>query len=161
MYLLKKNISEFINDPDKAANEVETNFKINHGYSASVAEINSWKKSYPEISQVLSKIPNNKDFLIYFEFDMPGCSTRADLVIIGLDEDRRRVAIIIELKQWDMSRIVVDGRNVKFGSEIHLQPSEQALTYGEYLKDLSNAFADSNPNIRPYSFIPNSFFNSL
>jgi len=101
MYLLKKTIKEFVNNPGETAKEVKDNFEKLKEYSASPSEINSWVNSYPEIAKVLSRISNNERFLIYFEFYMPGSSARADLIIIGKNKEKKRVAIIIELKQWD------------------------------------------------------------
>jgi hypothetical protein len=161
MYIIKKSLQEFVNDPKGTADQVEKNFSNIIGYSASDSEINSWKNSYPKIANVLSKINNKDKFLVYFEFFMPGSSARADLIIIGMNKDNKRVAIIIELKQWDLNNIFIEGKNIKIGSQIHPHPSEQALSYEEYLRDLSQAFSDKDCLIKTYAFLLNSDSNLI
>ena len=55
-----------------------------------------------------SSIPNNSGIAI--EFKIPYTSKRIDFIITGRDNQKRNVAIIIELKQWTEAEIV-DGQD--------------------------------------------------
>jgi hypothetical protein len=78
------------------------------------------------------------------------------MVLVGLDREGRRSAVVVELKQWDASSVTVDGFNVRVGGQVHPHPSDQATGYRDYLADLSPAFADLPTTVRSCAFLHNA-----
>jgi hypothetical protein len=87
---------------------------------------------------------------------MPGSNCRADAILVGIDHEGRRSAVVVELKQWDAASLAVDGFNVRLGGQVHPHPSDQATGYRDCLADLSPAFADLPTNIRSCAFLHNA-----
>ena len=161
-YLKRMKVHDFISLAGEVCEDLKENFKKVHRHEAGPSEINSWKNSLPELAKVLQKTSDAvKECSIYFEYNMPGCSSRADVFIAGLDTKGNRAGIVIELKQWDTNSIYIDGVCLKVGTQVHNHPSDQALGYKEYLTDLSIAFADLPSTIRSCSYLHNTLANDI
>jgi hypothetical protein len=162
MFLMKMPVSEFTQRANDLWRDLQDRFKAAHGYRAGESEVRSWRESLPALADVLSRAPKPvEDCLVYLEYGMPGSSSRADVVIAGLDTNGYRCAVVVELKQWDAGTVTVDGELLRVGSIIHPHPSDQALGYREYLEELSEAFADTRKTVRSCSYLHNALSHSL
>jgi uncharacterized protein len=162
MYLMKLLVSEFTQRANNLWRDLQERFEAAHGYRAGDSEVKSWRKSLPALADVLRGTPKSvQECLVYLEYGMPSSSSRADAVIAGLDPNGYRCAVVIELKQWDASSVIVDRELLKVGGKIQPHPSDQALGYREYLEDLSEAFADTYKTIRSGSYLHNALSHSL
>jgi DUF2075 family protein/adenylylsulfate kinase-like enzyme len=156
MYLKKLNVGDFINISKDIWQILENEYVRIFGFVPSDSEVISWKNSLPEMAKILEKCNSNvKECKIYLEFFMPGSSSRADILLAGLTKEKKRGAIIIELKQWDIKSIKIDGKNLRVGTQIYPHPSEQALSYRDYMAEMSHAFSDQEAEIRSCSYLHN------
>jgi hypothetical protein len=155
MFLKRLKVSEFINEAGDLWQEMRDNFKSVYGYWPSDPEVNSWRKSYPALAEVLARASMSVgDCYVYLEYVMPGASLRADVLVVGTGPDGHRAAVVIELKGWrGAGSILIDGHNLKVGSEVQLHPSDQALGYRDYLVDLSEAFVDLSKTVKSCSYL--------
>jgi hypothetical protein len=129
MYLKKLRVSEFIRTANDLWRDLRDGFEAAHGYRAEESEVRSWRKSLPALADVLSRAPESfGDRSVYLEYEMPGSSSRADVVIAGLDANGHRSAVVIELKQWDANSVVVDGGLVRAGGGIRPHPTRPSAT---------------------------------
>jgi hypothetical protein len=162
MFLMKLTVSEFTQTADDLWRDLQDRFKSAHGYRAGESEMKSWRQSLPALAEVLGRTPESvRDCVVYLEYGMPGSSSRADVVIAGLDTDGYRCAVVVELKQWDANSVTVDGELLKVGGTTHTHPSDQALGYREYLEELSEAFADTRKTVRSCGYLHNALSHSL
>jgi uncharacterized protein len=157
MYLGKLAISEFTRSAVDLWQRLQYRFEAAHGYRPEESEVRSWRNSLPALAEVLSRAPESiQNCPVYLEHGLPGSSSRADVVIAGLDANGYRSAVVIELKQWSASSVSADGGLVKVGGKIHPHPSDQALGYGKFLGELSEAFADTAKTIRSCTYLHNA-----
>ena len=154
MYLTKLPVFEFTRTANDLWRDLGDGFEAAHGYRAEESEVRSWRNSLPALATALSGAPESiQDCLVYLEYEMPGSSSRADVVIAGLDANGYRSAAVIELKQWSASSVSADGGLVKVGGKIHPHPSDQAFGYGKFLGELSEAFADAPKTLRSCAYL--------
>jgi hypothetical protein len=74
----------------------------------------SWKNSYHALASALDGLPAPmQECSVYLEFGMPSSSTRADVLLAGLDPSGKRAAIVIELKQWTAETITIHGNTTR------------------------------------------------
>jgi hypothetical protein len=134
MYLKKLPVFEFIRTANDLWRGLRDGFEAAHGYRAEESEVRSWRNSLPALADVLRGTPESVgDCSVYLEYEMPGSSSRADVVIDGLDGNGYRSAVVIEPKQWDAGSVVVDGGLVRAGGKILAHPSDQAFGYQKFL----------------------------
>lgn len=157
MYLVRLTVDDFVRRAPALWEELSDRFKLVHGQKPGPSEVTSWKNSLPALARVLDRpVSSMRTCTIYLEYGMPGSSTRADVVLAGLDARGYRSAVVVELKQWDARSIVIDGHNVRVGGQLHPHPSEQALGYRDFLADLAPAFADVPKTIRSCCYLHNA-----
>ena len=108
------------------------------------SEENSWKNSIQGFMQTVlmdQEIPNNCGIAI--EFKIPYTSKRIDFIITGMDNEKRNVGIIIELKQW--SKVKSTGKDgivetfVGGANREENHPSYQAWSYMAFIKDYNES----------------------
>jgi uncharacterized protein len=157
MYLQKMSVGDFIDKADSLYDSLADSYKTHFRMSTSPSEINSWKRSLPALAKSLSHSTslNLRSATIYLEYQMPSSSCRADVLIVGSDADRKRSGVVLELKQWDCNQVHPSNDLVMVGGQEHLHPSEQALSYRDYMTDLSKAFATKGSSMRSLAFMHN------
>lgn len=122
---------------------LKTGFELAFGSRPSPSEEQSWKNSLRLLGFALSGA-NLEDAGILLEYRLPFSSKRVDCILCGYDESGCLWAVVIELKQWSMTK-EADGplevlSFVGGGEREHLHPSEQARRYAEYLENSHSAF---------------------
>ena len=125
----------------------------------SQSEVNAWKNSLVYMDRVLAhaSVPENAGVAI--ELLIPGMANRIDFVLTGLDPDQRKVAVIIELKQWtEASQTSKDGVVETFVGgalrEVN-HPSYQAWSYATLLEDFNEAVRLAPIELRPCAYLHN------
>ncbi len=63
-------------------------------------ERHSWEQSFQYMKNVLEDEAIPDDAGIAVEYRIPQTSKRVDIIVSGLDENRREACVIVELKQW-------------------------------------------------------------
>ncbi|WP_410510105.1 DUF2075 domain-containing protein [Methanosarcina hadiensis] len=136
---------QFIQDSirNEIADKLKNAFFEYYRYNPSPAEINSWRNSLKEISDVFLEA-NLTDHGVILEYQLPLTSKRLDCLISGKDKNDKDNAVIIELKQWSKCREAYGENEVLTwvgGDEREvLHPSVQVGQYTMYLQDTQTAF---------------------
>ena len=152
----------FINDVmnNKIASIIEQLYRLKVGQNVNPREKEAWKNSMMYMNNVLndSSIPNNSGIAI--EFKIPYTSKRIDFIITGRDNQKKNVAIIIELKQWTEAEIVdgQDGivRTFTGGAMREVaHPSYQAWSYAAYIEDFNENVQKDNVKLLPCAYLHN------
>ena len=161
MIIYESTKAQFRNDVK--ANKVDTfiagAFKAQMGFGTSKNELRSWQNSLMYMSNVLddNEIPDAAG--IFIEYNLPRSSKRIDFIITGQDEQKKNSIVIVELKQWqnleltelpDVVKTFVGG-----ASREQTHPSYQALSYAQYLEDLSEVISRESIGLYPCSYLHN------
>lgn len=136
-----------------------TAYKGSAGGSVSPNEANSWQNSLMYMNNVVNTQAIPDEAGIAIEYKIPRSNRRIDFMISGLDEERNRTVIVIELKQWqsaektDKDGIVstVLGRGIRETSH----PSYQAWSYVMLLRDFNAGIEEFDIQLYPCAFLHN------
>lgn len=119
---------------------LEQNFRRYFGSRPSSSEVRSWTASLRDLAQsIINAGVQNTGVVV--EYRLPMNNKRLDAMLIGVGEDDRERAVIVELKQWDKADACGIEDCVALGpKQVHLHPSRQAGQYAEYLREGHTAF---------------------
>lgn len=129
------------------------------GMRVSPAEIRSWKNSLPFMDRVLnnSEIPDNAGVAI--EYGIPQTSKRVDFIVTGINSDKKKTAVIIELKQWEKVESTSKDATVRTyvggGIREQVHPSYQAWSYASLLQDFNEEARAEDVSIHPCAYLHN------
>lgn len=144
--------TQFIQDTvqNQIAEKLKLTFFEYFRYNPPPAEMNSWRNSLRAVSQVF-QYSQLLDHGVILEYQLPLTSRRLDCMISGKDSNNRDNAVIIELKQWDITE-KADGENevltwIGGGKREVLHPSVQVARYQAYLQDTHTAFYEGDSPI--------------
>lgn len=106
----------------------------------------------------LKDIPDNSGIAI--EYKIPNTSNRIDFIVTGENKDRRQVAIIIELKQWEELEVVenedaIVETYVGNGIRKVTHPSYQAWSYSSIIENYNTSVQDNNILLFPCAYLHN------
>ena len=159
VYLANK--AAFLNDvfenriEDRILAEFQTRFRRSVGN----AEVQSWKNSMNYMHRVLAddEIPENTGVAI--EFNIPQTSKRIDMILTGMDADRRKTAVVVELKQWTEAEPTEKDAVVStfLGGTVRevSHPSYQAWSYAALLEDFNEAVRTTPILLKPCAYLHN------
>jgi len=166
MYLYQGAVQEFIRDAqlNRLADKIDKAFAIEKGYHAGKSEVNSWRNSLQQMSNVFSLAQLGPQGVIV-ELQLPLTSKRLDVMVAGQRASGTSAvaqdnAVIIELKQWshvDESSLT-DHVAVAFAGaspKDTLHPSAQVGRYEEFLRDMNELFAGGSVNLSSLAFLHN------
>ncbi len=159
MIVYSSNKKGFLGDvlSGQVEQQILTSFVREMGHTTGKSEINSWRKSMPYMSNVVndSNIPDDAGIAI--EYKIPQTSKRIDFIITGTNSENRKVAVIVELKQWSegVSLTEKDGvLNTNFYGEVP-HPSYQVWSYATLLEDFNSAVQTDNISLVPCAYLHN------
>jgi DUF2075 family protein len=92
-----------------------------------------------------------KNHGVGIEYQLPGSSKRLDFLITGLSVDKKKEAVIVELKQWEKTEPGDGDKVVTFVGQRErdvLHPSVQVGNYRQYLSDQLVALHEGETSIR-------------
>ena len=69
------------------------------GKSVGESEVAAWRNTLPYMDRVLDDPDTPDDNGVAIEFNIPQTGKRIDMILTGTNHDRRRTAVIVELKQ--------------------------------------------------------------
>ncbi|MDO8639374.1 MAG: DUF2075 domain-containing protein [bacterium] len=159
MIVYSSNKKDFLSDvlSGQVEQQILTSFVRELGHSTGKSEINSWRKSMPYMSNVINDVNIPDDAGIAIEYKIPQTSKRIDFIITGTNSDNRKVAVIVELKQWSegVSLTEKDGvLNTNFYGEVP-HPSYQVWSYATLLEDFNSAVQTDNISLVPCAYLHN------
>ncbi len=148
---------------DVMTNQIEktilTSFVRELGHSTGKSEIRSWHNSMMYMDKIISDPEIPDDVGIAIEYKIPQTSKRIDFIITGTNQDKRRVAILIELKQWDEAEITdLDGivkTRISGNMREVSHPSYQVWSYVMLLEDFNSNVQDNNLSLVPCAYLHN------
>jgi DUF2075 family protein/SOS-response transcriptional repressor LexA len=139
--------------------EIHRRFRETFGHRTSDSEVRAWKNSLGYMDRVLAHTAIPEDCGVAVEFRIPGTASRIDFVLTGLASDKRKVALIVELKQWDsVTPTAKDGIVETFlggGVREANHPSYQAWSYATLLEDFNEAVRAGPIELRPCAYLHN------
>lgn len=116
------------------------------------SEYASWERSLAAVATVADEAVTD-DVGVLVEYHLPLSERRIDVMFFGRGPDGAPSSLLIELKRWtDVSLEDEWARNVLSGGAEHVHPSEQALDYSEYLRDVHSSYSDASFGIQPCAF---------
>ncbi|MDP2685508.1 MAG: DUF2075 domain-containing protein [bacterium] len=159
MIVYSSNKKGFLSDVlnGQVEQQILTSFVREMGHTTGKSEINSWRKSMPYMSNVINDSSIPDDAGIAIEYRIPQTSKRIDFIITGGDSENRKVAVVIELKQWSdgISLTQKDGvLNTNFYGEVP-HPSYQVWSYVTLLEDFNSAVQKDNISLVPCAYLHN------
>jgi len=129
------------------------------GHKVGPSEINSWKSSLVCMARVLHDEAIPGDAGVAIEYNIPQSGKRVDFILTGLGEDRSPQVIIVELKQWETSKLTqMDGIVSTFTGGAHREvshPSYQAWSYAALLNGFNEAIYDGGVTLQPCAYLHN------
>lgn len=137
--------TDFVRDSahNHIAEKLRVAFRQHFRYDPPNSEYRSWRESLRALAQVFTEAELD-DHGVILEYQLPLTSKRLDCLITGHDEKHRRSAVIVELKQWEESKLTEGEDLVRTfvgGAEQDvLHPCAQANQYRRYLADMHEAF---------------------
>ena len=137
--------------------QILTSFVRETGHTTGKSEINSWRKSMPYMSNVINDSDIPDDAGIAIEYKIPQTSKRIDFIITGTNRENKKIAVIVELKQWSegISLTEQDGvLNTNFYGEVP-HPSYQVWSYAALLEDFNSAIQEDNISLVPCAYLHN------
>ena len=152
MLLYQGTSDEFVSETTKNAivDKLEGSFKRQMGYNPSEPERRSWQNSLRAMALVVAS-SGLKKHGVGIEYQLPGSSKRLDFMITGLSVDKKKEAVIIELKQWEKTEPGDGDKVVTFVGQRErdvLHPSVQVGNYRQYLSDQLVALHEGETSIR-------------
>ena len=104
MRLYSGNTQQFIQDNvlNQIAEKLKQSFFDYFRHNPSQNEIRSWQNSLKSLSLTL-QYSNLLDHGIILEYQLPLTSKHLDCLLTGQDNETKKNAVIIELKQWENS----------------------------------------------------------
>ena len=152
MLLYQGTSDEFVSETTKNAivDKLEGSFKRQMGYNPSEPERRSWQNSLRAMALVVAS-SGLKKHGVGIEYQLPGSSKRLDFMITGFSVDKKKEAVIIELKQWEKTEPGDGDKVVTFVGQRErdvLHPSVQVGNYRQYLSDQLVALHEGETSIR-------------
>ena len=129
------------------------------GKTPSPSEKRSFENSSRYMVGILSDNEIPDDCGVSIEYNIPSTGKRVDFIITGKNDKDEKLAIIIELKQWekvektDQDGIVSTFINGQIRETLH--PSYQAWSYAALLKDFNVNVYENNVGVYPCAYLHN------
>jgi uncharacterized protein len=148
---------------DVVANKIEktilSSFVREMGHSTGRAEVSSWRNSMLYMNNVISDPDIPDDAGIAIEYKIPQTSKRIDFILTGTSEQKKKTAILVELKQWSEADISdLDGVVKTFvgGSKREVShPSYQVWSYAALLEDYNEGVYGGGVSLIPCAYLHN------
>ncbi len=137
--------------------QILTSFVRELGHSTGKSELDSWRHSMPYMSNVINNPDIPDDAGIAIEYRIPQSTKRIDFIITGINEDNRKTAILIELKQWSKGIQISDKDgivNTSFFGDVN-HPSYQVWSYATLLEDYNENVQEQSITIKPCAYLHN------
>jgi hypothetical protein len=138
------------------ADQMTRVFERLHRRPPAESERRSWHESLAAVAKVADAAPTD-DIGVLVEYHLPLSERRIDVLLFGQRGEAVPNSLLIELKRWD--RVDVEDEfalNVLTGDQEHVHPSQQALDYAEYLRDVHSEYSD-----QPFGIVPCSYCHEM
>jgi hypothetical protein len=138
-------VDNFVEQAKKGliAEKLTEKFKEYFGHGPGKGEIISWENSLKAFKDILLDAKILQAY-ISVEYVLPYSSDRIDVILFGIDDNKKENAVLIELKAWsevedceieDEIRTFIGG-----AIRLHAHPSVQVKGYHDYLENYKEVF---------------------
>lgn len=155
MELWHGDLPDFIKAAESSAlaDQMRRSFLTLHRRVPGESEYLSWKESLRAMAKVADAHATKDDVGVLVEYHLPLSERRIDVMFFGDGPEGTPNSLLVELKRWNAVNLEDEyALNVLTGDQEHVHPSQQALDYAEYLKDVHSEYADQPFEIRPCSY---------
>jgi uncharacterized protein len=157
MIIYNETSSNFLNHiyENKISYVLKKNILTKMNKVVSGSELKSWENSLPQMAKVIRDADIKEDTHVLLEYKLPSSEKRIDFLVTGQDDQGKKNAVIIELKQWQKAKVSEgDGIVQTFlgGREREtVHPSYQASSYKRYLQNFNESLYSETSSIRLHS----------
>lgn len=151
---------KFLNDADRYIEDlIELQYRVKTGKRVSPKEKQSWQYSLQEMARILRDdcIPSSVG--VGIELFAPQSMSRIDFILTGFDEQGKKKAIIIELKQWNSIQLTNKDAIVRTqlggGLNETIHPSYQAWSYASLFESFNESVSSGDITVLPCAFLHN------
>ncbi|EKD52652.1 MAG: hypothetical protein ACD_61C00282G0014 [uncultured bacterium] len=141
-----------------ADSKILTSYVRETGHSTSLHEQESWRNSMQYMKDVMQDVEIPDDAGVAIEYKIPQTSKRIDFILTGNDNEKKKVAIIVELKQWSKG-IHLSEKDGVLGTDFYEgespHPSYQAWSYTTLLTDYNSSIEDKSISLVPCAYLHN------
>lgn len=124
-----------------------------------ISEHRAWQNSLHYMKDVLDDEGIDGECKVAVELQIPLTSKRVDFIICGCDEYDNNNVVIVELKQWDDSKVsgrpdvvyAYTGNAMRFVTH----PSYQAYSYAKIIENFNESVNKYHINFEPCSYLHN------
>lgn len=161
MIVYRSTKKEFLEDVfnNTIADTIHEAYYRHLGRYASDSEYTSWKNSMMYMDKVMNDAEIPLDAGVSIEYQVPLTSKRIDFIVSGFSKDRKKHAIIVELKQWSTLSItnkdaIVSTYVAKAEREV-AHPSYQAWSYCALLDHYNENVQKQEIVLHPCAYLHN------
>ena len=141
------------------ADLIEKEFKKHHLPHNNNNEHRAWVNSMQFMSSVLRDEAIDDDCSLAIEYQVPLTSKRVDFIIAGKSCDDKNNVVIIELKQWEDSKITarpdVVYTYVGGANRYVCHPSYQAYSYAKIIENFNDSINKYDIHLIPCAYLHN------
>lgn len=163
MIVYSGNITDFHNDEFNGL-LVEKLIEIakDEGYSADDAQKAAWSNSLMRMDYLLSNSTLPKDCGVAIELQVPPTNKRIDFVLTGRDSLDKKIAILVELKQWSKAEKVEGKRQlvktyVGGGYREVTHPSYQVVGYATLIHAYNTTIEKEQVGLKELAYLHNYY----
>ncbi|MET8102432.1 DNA/RNA helicase domain-containing protein [Streptomyces sp. NPDC005236] len=95
------------------------------------SEMRSWRNSWPPLLRALVRA-GLSDLQVYLEYGTPGGSRRLDALLVGAGPGGGLVLVVVELKQWEICRVLDAERVLRSDNVVTTHPVFQVAAYRSF-----------------------------
>ncbi|HEX8435854.1 DNA/RNA helicase domain-containing protein [Archangium sp.] len=156
MHLYSASVPDFVQAvrDGRLVSKLVSAFEQSEQAPPSESEETSWRQSLPALAEVLDD-PAFDRAQVFLELQMPLCSRRCDVLLVGQSARGVPAAVVIELKQWTHAGRSAIPDTVSLGNRTLLHPSAQARGYASFLRHYHSAFTQSDAEVHACSYLHN------
>ncbi len=161
MIVYKNSVKGFKEDVEtnSITEKIEKAFIEKYNRRTNSSEKMSWTNSMPAMERILRKGETPDSCGVLIEYNIPNTSNRIDFILTGYDDNEKKNALIIELKQWekaestDKDGVVVTYLGHRERETTH--PSYQAYSYKQFLRDFNENIYSGEYDIESCAYLHN------
>lgn len=151
----------FVNDirTGYIANKIQAEFQKHNITNNNNAQFRAWANSLMYMRNVLDDDEISDDVSLAIEYQIPLTSKRVDFLIAGSTNTSPNNVIVIELKQWEDSKLTSRPNIVKAfvanAERTLCHPSYQAFSYAKIIENFNEDVYKNNIHVIPCAYLHN------
>lgn len=141
------------------AGKIQAEFEKHHIAHNNDSEYRAWKNSLLYMRNILDDAEISDGVKIAVEYQIPLTSKRVDFMIAGRNDVGANCIVIVELKQWEDSRVTSRPDIVTAftggSNRAVVHPSYQAYSYAKMIEGFNENIARQNISLIPCAYLHN------